>query len=120
MSKSTALKKFLAYSRAEMLKQVGFDMPMFDRTKPHRLTMEMFMPALYNKGWPKSTPNRYKRQDVTNLIKHAEDLVADVVGIDDSCFIGSRVTKFHGPDYGFIGVRILLEEVEYAEVMPCI
>jgi hypothetical protein len=120
MSKSPALKKFLAYSRAEMLKQVGFDMPMFDRTRPHRLTMEMFLPALYNSGWPKSTPNRFKRQDVTNLIKHAEDLVAEVVGLDDSCFLRSVVTKFDGPTYGFVGVRLLLEELPDGEVVPCI
>jgi Holliday junction resolvase RusA-like endonuclease len=118
--KSAALESFLAQSRVELLQQVSFDMPTFDRNKPHRLTMEMFLPTLYNAGWPGKAKNRFKRKDVTNLIKHTEDLLAEVVGLDDSCFIGATVSKFHGPAYGFVGVRILLEELVEEEVVPWI
>lgn len=118
--KSPALESFLSNARAELLRQIGYDMPMFDKTKPHRLTMEMFLPTLYNEGWPGKAKNRFKKRDVTNLIKHAEDLVASVVGIDDSCFVGSVVTKFHGPDHSFVGLRLLLEELADGEVAPCV
>ena len=120
MVPSDAMKAFLAFASAELLRQVRDDMPVFDRTKPHRLQLEMFLPELYNSSWPKKSGNRFKRRDASNLVKIVEDLIAKAVGIDDSCFITSNVTKFNGPDYGFEGVRALVTELDDKEVLPCI
>lgn len=120
MVKSAAMKKFLTQARAELLQQVTADIPFFDKARPHRLTLEVFLPALYNKGWPKQTDNRFKRKDASNLVKVVEDLIAEVIGIDDSCFLTSNISKFDGPTWGFEGVKFLVEEIPDGAVVPCI
>lgn len=76
----------------------------------YRLVIEFYLPTLYNSGWPK-TKTKYKRRDVSNLIKVTEDLVADCIGVDDSCFLEVRAYKLHGPDHAFEGIKVYLEEL---------
>lgn len=114
------MKAFLAVSSAELLRQVPINMPRFDKTRPHRLVLEMFLPDLYNTGWPKTTKNRFKKKDASNLVKIVEDLVAKAVDIDDSCFITTTVTKFDGLAHQFTGVRLSLTELRDEDTMPCV
>ena len=75
---------------------------------PYRLVMEFYLPTLENKNWPK-TKTRFKRRDVSNLIKVTEDLISECIGVDDSCFIEVVAKKLHGPDHNFEGIEIYLE-----------
>jgi len=109
---SKEMVQFLSVSKVELLKQLPYDATPPDSTKPHRLTLGFFLPTLYNAGYPKTTTTRFKRRDTSNLVKVVEDLVARVLGIDDSCFVEGGQAKHHGPDHhGFVGVSIMLEEI---------
>ena len=108
---SKEMKVFLAQASVELLRQLPLSFQTPDQNKPHRLVLDLFLPALYNSGFPKSTPNRYRRRDASNLVKVVEDLISRTVGIDDSCFVSVLVNKYHGPDHAREGIDIRLEEL---------
>lgn len=108
---SGEMKKFKAKAASQIAKQVLFDRPPLSSEKPYRLVIDFYLPALYNSGWPKKAKTRFKRRDVSNLIKVVEDVVSACLGIDDSCFTEVHVRKLHGPKHNFEGLDISIYEL---------
>jgi len=108
---SSAMKKFKAKAMAELVKQVPFDSEPLDKNLPYRLSLEFYLPALINKGWPGKAKTRYKRRDVSNLVKVVEDVLAQCLGVDDSCFLEEELKKLDGGIHGFVGIKIKVYEL---------
>jgi Holliday junction resolvase RusA-like endonuclease len=106
------MKKFKAKASAELAKQILWDDPPLDQNTPYALRLEFYLPSLFNKGWPKKAKTKYKRKDVSNLIKIVEDLLSWCLGIDDSCFLEVSVQKLDGPTFGFTGIKAKVYEIE--------
>ena len=113
---SAKMKKFKSAASMEMLKQLDFNAEPLEKNVPYKLHLDYFMPSLTNKGWPGKAKTRFKRRDVTNLVKVFEDLICEVYGIDDSQFIEVVLRKMHGPRYGKVGVRYVISPAEELDV----
>ena len=111
---SSEMKLFKTKAALEISRQIRFDIAPPDENKAYHLRIDFFLPSLFNKGWPKKAKTRFKRRDVSNLIKVVEDLVAQGLGIDDSCFTEVSVRKLHGPDHNFTGLRLFITEASHA------
>ena len=85
--KSSETRRFEAKAKAELLRGLAFDAEPIDENQPHILDLHFYFAALENKGWPGSAKRRYKRKDTSNYVKITEDVVAEVLGVDDSCFL---------------------------------
>ncbi len=109
---SAKMKKFKAAASMEMLKGLDFNAEPLEKDIPYSLQLFFYMPSLTNKGWPGKAKTRFKRRDVTNLVKVLEDLVCEVHGIDDCQFVEVSLRKLHGPEYGKVGVRYCIARVE--------
>ena len=109
---SAKMKQFKAKASMEIAKQIPFSGNPLNGDKAHRLTILYYLPALYNKGWPSKAKTRFKRRDVSNLVKVLEDVLAGCLGIDDSCFTEVSIKKLDGPTHGFEGIKLKLEEIE--------
>jgi Holliday junction resolvase RusA-like endonuclease len=94
--KSQAARAYEARAKLALLSQLPFNLPTL-KNCGLGLTITLEMPNLENKGWPKSCETRYKRQDGSNRIKLLEDIIADVLGIDDSQFLELHVLKCARP-----------------------
>jgi len=106
------MKKFKAAATMEILKGLDFNQEPLQKDTGYRLSLYFYMPSLFNKGYPKKAKTKYKRRDVTNLVKVFEDLLCDVYGIDDSAFLEVALRKMHGPKYDKVGVSYRIEELE--------
>ena len=109
---SAKMKKFKSAASMEMLKQLDFNAEPLEKNVPYKLHLDYFMPSLTNKGWPGKAKTKYKRRDVTNLVKVFEDLICEVYDIDDSQFIEVTLRKLHGPRYNKVGVRFVIYKAE--------
>ena len=113
---SAKMKKFKAAAKVSIAKQLDFDAEPLDPNEPHIFVVDYYLPALFNKGWPEKAKTRFKRRDVSNLIKVLEDVVAECLGIDDSCFVDERVKKHDGGKEDFVGLNVRIyrcDEPEY-------
>ena len=108
---SAKMKRFRAKASVEIARQIPFSGSPLDKNKGYRLNVHYYLPSLYNKGWPRKAKTKYKRRDVSNLVKVLEDVVADCLGIDDSCFVEEFIKKHHGPDECFVGIRVSIQEM---------
>tara|TARA_Y100000310_G_scaffold315809_2_gene366809 strand:- start:2305 stop:2724 length:420 start_codon:yes stop_codon:yes gene_type:complete len=108
---SSSMNKFKAKASTELAKQIPFNDKPLKQNTPYKLCLYFHLPALLNKGWPKKAKTKYKRRDVSNLIKVIEDLLSWCLGIDDSCFLEVSVRKLDGSISGFIGVKIEVYEI---------
>lgn len=63
-----------------------------------RMKIDLFFDSVQNKGWPKKAKSRYKRIDITNRVKLLEDAVSEALGIDDSLFFHTTITKNEGKE----------------------
>lgn len=104
--KTTACRKYENALRLVIAQQVQGTWSI-NQDKAHRLSFLLFMPDLYTKGWPKNAKHRFTRRDVSNTIKITEDIIADIFGIDDCCFLEIRLVKKLGP----LGTVITIEEL---------
>ena len=89
---SAAAKKFSVAAKLALSKKWAFEKALTPN-EPYKLELEFYLKKVTNSGWPK-TKLRYKKQDVTNYIKLLEDVICEVSGIDDSCFMQVSVAKF--------------------------
>ena len=108
---SKALKQFKVKAKLALAEQIPLTYAGVDPGQAYKLTLIVHLPALENKGWPKSAKTRYKRRDVSNLIKVMEDVLSDSLGIDDANFVrvvAEKVQDVIGDCSG--GITILLEE----------
>ncbi|MBP72882.1 MAG: hypothetical protein CMA70_04780 [Euryarchaeota archaeon] len=106
---SKEMRRFKNQAKVQLAQQSLTSQASVVNNVPYRLVIEVYLPTLYNKHWPK-TKTKYKRRDVSNLIKVTEDLVAECLGVDDSCFLEVTAKKLHGPDYDFEGIKVRLED----------
>lgn len=109
---SAKMKKFKVAAGSEILKQLDFHQEPLQKDLAYKLHLEFYMPSLYNKGFPKKAKTKFKRRDVTNLVKIFEDLLCEVYGIDDCQFTEVRLKKLHGPDFDRVGVVFRIEPLE--------
>ena len=109
---SAKMKRFKSDAKSDILRGLDFSKPPLDPGGAYCLEIDFFMPALYNKGWASGkAKTRFKRRDVSNLIKVAEDIVADVIGIDDSSFPMVSCAKFDSKECGSpVGFRVRVKE----------
>lgn len=85
--KSAEARRFEAEAKAQLLRSFSFDAEPINENEPHCLELHFFFKDLENKSWPKTAKRRYKRRDTSNYVKLTEDVVAEALGIDDSCFL---------------------------------
>ena len=109
---SAKMKKFKSEARVEILKHIDFNQEPLKKDTAYELHLDFYMPALYNKGWPKKAKTRFKRRDVTNLVKVFEDLLCHVYGIDDCQFLRVTLVKRDGVKYKRTGVNYRITELE--------
>jgi len=104
------MKKFKAKATAELAKQISFGASPLDQNAPYELQLDFYLPVLVNKGWPKKAKTKYKRRDVSNLVKVVEDLLSWCLGVDDSCFLKLTIQKMDGSVSEFTGVKARVYE----------
>jgi Holliday junction resolvase RusA-like endonuclease len=104
---SPAAKKFTVAAKLDLSRVWAFEEALRPN-EPYVLSLVFFLPKVVNSGWPK-TKTRFKKQDVTNYIKLLEDVICEVCGIDDSCFMEVHVAKREDPENPRI--EILIKEV---------
>lgn len=92
---TTAEARKFRHDCFEQLKE--FDPPKFDRDHALKLEITFCMPDLENSGWPGKSKHRYKKRDVSNLLKLVEDVVCIYLGIDDSQFLSLTAKKKSAP-----------------------
>ena len=106
---SAEMKRFKSKASIEIAKQVDFSSQPLDGNKAYKLVIDYYLPSLFNKSWPKQAKTKYKRRDVSNLVKVVEDVLAECLGIDDSCFTEISLRKLHGPNHDFVGLKLSVE-----------
>lgn len=105
---SGEMKKFKAKASTQLAKQIDFNAKPLDQNTPYEVFLDFYLPALVNKGWPGKAKTKYKRKDVSNLVKVVEDLLSNCLGVDDSCFLKMTIEKHC--DESFVGVKVRVYE----------
>ncbi len=90
-------KRFQRETLAYLVKSFQPALMQFKKNKPYGLYYRFITPTLENKGWPKTTDNRYKKFDASNLLKVLEDVIAEATAVDDSHFMAVMCEKRKGP-----------------------
>jgi Holliday junction resolvase RusA-like endonuclease len=73
-----------------------------------RIKVVFYFPKLENKGWSKGLAKfRYKKRDITNLLKVLEDVVAAYLNVDDAQFIELTASKVKGEE----GVTVWVQRI---------
>lgn len=91
--KSAAMKKFIVDVKSELVKYWAFNATKLNKDKAHVLIVYFYLPKLFTSGWPKKADNRFVRKDLTNMVKVLEDILAEVVGVDDSSTMDVHLYK---------------------------
>ena len=111
---SKEAKQYKARTKLELAEQIKLTYTGPKDGVAYKLTMVFHLPVLENKGWPGKAKSRYKRRDVSNMIKVIEDVLSDSLGVDDSNFLRVDVEKVQaeqGVEDG--GVSIQIEEYSH-------
>lgn len=101
---------------SQISKAWGPELAKFDNTKPYAVSVTVFFPEIFNKGWPDKASQRFKKRDATNLIKLLEDTLAKAIGVDDANFVRFSITKWKDEENPriIINIRELKEaDLEY-------
>lgn len=109
-------RQFFDFAGNKLKHELQLFMREHTRNTLYCLTFVFCFPAtqILNKGWPRSTENRYKRNDASNRKKLLEDslvllLGGSAAGMDDSLFFEVNLIKYlQEPS----GVWITLEEAD--------
>jgi len=67
-----------------------------------RLQIDICMPNVLNKGYPKAAKTKFRKIDVSNRVKLVEDTICEALDIDDSQIVSLEVTKWHGESYIYL------------------
>ena len=85
----------------EQLKE--FEPPEFGRNDPLRLRLTFRFKNLVNKTWPNGKAKyRYRKRDVSNLVKLLEDVVSTYLEIDDSQILEIVARKVQSDEEGVV------------------
>lgn len=76
--------------------------------KMYELTIAVFFERVQNASWPKAK-YKYKRVDITNMVKLVEDVLADAIGVDDRHNFRIIVEKHEDPNN--TGIFLSLREI---------
>lgn len=82
----------------------------FKKNVPYACLIKVFFSKVYNKGWPKTAKNRYKREDAQDRIKLATDAVTEAIDVDDSHHFLTVISKEE--DKGDPRIEITVRERE--------
>jgi Holliday junction resolvase RusA-like endonuclease len=78
--------------------------PEFQKTDSLKLKVIFYIPNLENKGWRVDGKGkakfRYKKRDVSNMLKLLEDTVVRYLDVDDSQFLELTAEKKQGKEEG--------------------
>lgn len=77
-------KKYKAEATAHLTQTYPAELARVKPNQPYSVLYVLGIPALLNKGYPDKAKTRYKRIDASNRVKLLEDVLADVMGLDDS------------------------------------
>jgi len=105
-SVTTAGKAFQRRILYQIQQEHGPELVQFKPNDPYDLTIEMYFPEIYNKGWPKTAQQRFKRRDADNLLKLLLDTLSRAIGVDDANFLRFTVVKRRDPENPRIEVTI--------------
>lgn len=75
---------------------------------PYLLVLRFFLDEIYTKSFGKKggAQFRFKKIDTTGLVKVAEDAIAEITGVDDSCFVDHILSKRKDPKDPRVEVEI--------------
>lgn len=74
----------------------------FSKDDALRLYIDICMPNMLNKGFPKKAKTKFRKIDVSNRVKLIEDTICEVLTIDDSQIVSLGVTKWHEESYIYL------------------
>lgn len=66
---------------------------------PLRIDSLFYLPYVENKGWKSGKTSRFKKRDISNLLKLLHDCLATVLEIDDSQFVYTTEGKAQGENF---------------------
>lgn len=69
-----------------------------EQNQAYGVAIQVYLPTLVNKSYPKSAKNRYRKLDADNRLKLFLDALSDGLGIDDCNFLQVGITKCQGPE----------------------
>ena len=84
------------------------------RNTTYELRITVFFKQVIQKGYPKTTHNKFTRIDLSNRIKLIEDTVAEAVALDDSHNFRLVLEKQCDPEHP--GLYVVLTEIPETEV----
>lgn len=104
---TTEGKRFKNKGREALAEQWRFAPPLHQGT-PYELTLRFYLPTILNStfGFPGGAASRFKKIDVSGLVKITEDLVVDLTGVDDSHNLRVVLEKYDGPRHPHIEIEI--------------
>lgn len=100
MAKKTAeARRYEVAARAALLQQVlTASVPALRKDHGYRRHFCYHLSRVQCKGWPEETDTRWVKIDSSNRVKLLEDILADVLGIDDSAFLEAGDRKVEDPN----------------------
>ena len=101
---SSSGKKYRAQVHVELLAKLLPEHSM-NRNRWHSLEFVFLFPAIYTKT--AGAKSRFIRVDTSNRIKLLEDVLCEIFGTDDSCFLRSTQSKAVGQ-----GVIVRIKELD--------
>lgn len=91
-------KKYKLETKTYIAQHYPQELKAFQQNRPFSIIMEVTFPQedLFNKGFPKTTQNRFQKLDASNRIKLFEDALVEAVGVDDKSFFFYGLGKTWG------------------------
>lgn len=105
---SSSGKKYRTQVHMELLAKLRPEHSM-DKNCWHSLEFVFLFPAIYTKT--AGAKSRFIRVDTSNRIKLLEDVLCEIFGVDDSCFLQSSQSKAVGK-----GVIVRIQELSDSSV----
>lgn len=90
-------KRYKAETAAHLTQTYPSVLARIAPNQPYSIVYILTIPTLLNNGYPDKAENKYKKLDASNRIKLLEDVLADVMGIDDSTSMNVLAAKQVGP-----------------------
>ena len=107
MVKTTKAKAFANAAKLELVTQVG-GVPKVYADRPYKLTVIVGLEDLLCKTYQTTGKgSRFRKMDSSNRAKVVEDVLAGLLGVDDSCFVAQETIKVPNMK----GTKLILQEL---------